>query len=637
MRAPQYIAFCGLMSLTSGLGASQDALPQDLTELSLEALLDIEVTTVSKQAETLADAPAAVYVLQVEDILRSGARTIPEALRLVPGLHVARVDGQRWAITARGFNGIVADKLEVLIDGRSIYSPLFSGVFWDAQDVFIPDLERIEVIRGPAATLWGSNAVNGVINIVTKQAQSTQGVSAYAGGGDELKAFAGLRYGGSLRSDLAYRLHLRHWDRDAALTADGERASDAMQMTHAGLRTDWTPNQADSYTLVANGYQNRLQNVDPALNPEGQDNEQSGANLLTRWSRLLSGGSEISVQFYWDHSERTQVGSFGEIRDTWDVQFQHAFSLGESHRLVWGAGYRLTQDEQDNPPLIVFTPAERTVHSAHAFLSDEIRISEATALTLNARIEDNEYSDVDVQPSLRLRHSPDDKTTLWAAASRALRLPNRLDTDVLVPIPDFGVQGNPDFEPEEAWTYELGLRRAVNSSLSLDATVFYSDYDKLRGVEPAAAPNFPLIVNNYSAQASGLELSSRWQPHTTLELSLAYAYFDLRLQPKGQTADTQTRAAENQAPRHQAWVRWHWQALQHTDLGGHLRFVDALPDFDLDSYTELDLRIAQTLRPGLRLALTGHNLLQDKHREWDTESAVERSILLELIWTPGER
>lgn len=635
MRASRYFLMIGLGSALTAGAAAQAGLPEDLTELSLEALLDIEVTSVSKQAEALADAAAAVYVLTGDEIRRSGAQTLPEALRLVPGLHVARVDGQRWAISARGYNGDVADKLEVLIDGRSIYSPLFSGVFWDAQDVFMPDLERIEVIRGPAATLWGSNAVNGVINIVTKAAADTQGLLTYAGGGDELQSFAGVRYGDQIGEHGAWRAHLRHWERDAIRTTDAERAHDGMQMTHVGLRADWAPADHSQLTVIANGYQNGLQNFDPALNPNGDDNKQSGANLLARWSRLLDDGARLSLQLFWDHTERTQHGTFGEVRDTWDLQFQHARDWGARHRIVWGAGYRLSRDAQDNPPLIVFTPAERTVRSANIFVSDEIALRPDTDLILNARLEHNDFSDADIQPSIRLRHALNPRTTLWSKVSRALRLPNRLDADVLIPLPEVGARGNRDFQPEESWSYELGMRHVLRDNLIVDIATHFTAYDELRGVEPASAPDIPLIVNNYTAEASGVEITSQWQASPTLKLHLAYAYLNLDLEPQADTADVQTEAAENQAPRHQAWLRWDWDPSPRWQVGGQLRHVSALADFELPGYTELDLQIGWQWQPNWQLALTGQSLLNPSHREWGLASAVERSVFLTFTWTPG--
>nr|MBV6631341.1 TonB-dependent receptor [Oceanococcus sp. HetDA_MAG_MS8] len=627
----------GVASLVfwAGAVAGQDEL--DLTELSLEALLDIQVTSVAKRPQELAEAAAAVYVLSGDEALRSGARTIPEALRLIPGLHVAQIDGQRWAITARGFNGTVADKLEVLIDGRSVYSPLFSGVFWDAQDIFMPDLDRIEVIRGPASVLWGSNAVNGVVNIVTKSAADTQGSLAYAGGGNEQTSFAGIRHGGQWSEGQYWRAYLRHWERDEQVRGDGSGAQDAIAMHQAGLRFDGQGKNGDSWLLDAVGYANELQNFDEALNPQGKDNEQSGGHLLARWQRPYDEESTLSIQFFWEHTERTQQGNFGEKRDTVDVELRHSLRLGERHQLVWGLGHRISRDEQENPPLIVFIPAKRTVQNSNLFASDQITLSPSSQLSLGLRIEHNEFAGFAVQPDIRINHTLNERTAIWGSLSRALRMPNRLDSDVLIPIPNAGAIGNPDFEPEELFAKELGLRHAISPGLSIEASAFHNDYDRLRGVEPRSEPELPLIVNNYQATASGLELTSTWRPNSQLALHFAYNYLQLDLEPHPDTADRVTEAAEDQAPSHQAWMRWDWQPSSKHQWGGQLRYVDDIPGFAVESFWDLSVRWAYRLNPSWSVALNGQNLLQSQRREWEINSEIERSIFAEIIWQPGRK
>lgn len=628
--------FVLLASVTLGVQAMGE-LPEDLTALSLEALLDIEVTSVSKRPQGLSEVPAAVYVLSAEEIENSGARTIPEALRLVPGLHVARVDGQRWAITARGFNGVVADKMEVLIDGRSVYSPLFSGVFWDSQDVFMPDLERIEVIRGPAAALWGSNAVNGVINIVTRTAADSQGPTAYVGGGIEQEGFAGLRYGGRAGATGYWRAYAQAWQRDGQMRMDGSDAHDAIERVQGGFRADWERGR-DRYTLQGDAYAGEFEFDDPNLNPDGRDNHQDGHNLLARWQRLFGPQSQLSLQLYWDHTERVQQGSFGEERDTYDIELKHSFAWGQRHTLVWGAGYRVSRDEQANPPLILFTPAEREVRSANFFVNDEIRLREDTALTLSARIEDNEFTGIDTQPSVRLSHTFSERTMAWAAWSQALRLPNRLDNDVLVPIPEFGARGNPDFESEEVRVHELGLRHALSRELSMEASAYYNDYAELRGVEPAAPPEIPLIVNNYEGEARGAELTLRWLATPSLTLHAAYAWFDLDLEPQGNSQDVMTELTEDTAPEHLAWLRWDWRPDARWRVGGQLRYVGEVPRYAVDAYTELDLELGLRLAPDWELSLVGQDLLSPSHAEWgEADSQVERAAYLQLSWQPGAR
>ncbi len=631
LRTPHIVL--ALTAMVSG-GALHADLPADLTQLSLEDLLSIQVTSVSKQPETLATAAASVHVLSGEDIRRSGSRSLPEALRLVPGLHVARIDGQRWAISSHGFNGIYADKLEVLIDGRSIYSPLFSGVFWDTQDIFMPDIDRIEVIRGPSAALWGSNAVNGVINIVTRQAAQTQGLLTYAGGGNVQTAFAGLRQGGEIDSRTHWRAYAKHWQRAAQRTESGADAEDGLQSLQAGLRLERRLNASERLLLSGDGYTTRTEQPAGGANPEGRDDDQNGAHLLARWSRSRSAESELTAQFFWDHTERTQTGVFGEKRDTWDLQIQQRLDWNHRHQLTLGAGYRISKDEQSNSPLVIFTPDARTINNANVFISHRYQASDATALILGARLENNEFTGFDSQPSLKLSHRINDRVFAWFASSRALRLPTRLDNDVLVPIPDFGIQGNRDFQPESLLANELGLRWALSPALSFDLSGFYNQYGNLRGTEPLAAPEIPLIVNNHEADSAGFDLSARWEASAQLRLHFAYSYLDLDLKPKGDTADTQTERAEGLAPRHQLWLRGHWQAGPRWSLAAHLRHVDGLPAAQVPAFTDLGLRLAWQFRPRLEIALTGENLLDGQRREWELDSEVERGVYLEFSWRP---
>lgn len=608
-------------------------IPEDLTELSLEALLDIEVTSVSRRPEQQATSAAAVYVLSGDEIARSGARTLPEAMKLIPGLHVARIDGQRWAIAARGFNGTISDKLEVLIDGRSVYSMLFSGTFWDAQDVFMPDIERIEVIRGPASVTWGSNAVNGVINVVTRTAEKTQGALVYGGGGNEHTAFGGVRYGGSVGDSAHWRAYTRYWQRDALVTSAGDEATDSMDMSQAGFRIDWQSADGDRFEVQGDVYENRLEfATSESLNPDGKDNSQSGSNILARWQRATGPASRWAVQTYWDRTERTQQGTFGELRDTWDIQATFQTRWLKKHELVIGTGYRISRDEQENPPGVQFIPAKRTLRNANLFINDQYSISEATTLTLGARLEDNELTGFDIQPSLRFSHIVSDRTVLWGAASRALRLPNRLDEDVIIG----SVVGNKDFEPEELIGTELGVRHLLTRSLSIDASVFHNDYDKLRGVEPSDDSEPSVIVNNYNATSTGFEISSLWRPTETLNLHLAYNYFTLHFRPDANTADITTKATEDLAPRHQAWLRWEWLPSSRYSIGGQLRHVDEIRGTGVPAFTDLSLRLGWKVSRDVQLALSGQNLLNTRNREWgEADAEVQRGIYAELIWRPG--
>ncbi len=634
MQRPVLRHFLLVSLLAAGNANGMTDVPADLTQLSLEDLLDIEVTSVSRRAEQLATSAAAVYVLSGEDIRLSGARSLPEALKLVPGLHVAQIDGQRWAIAARGFNGNISDKLEVLIDGRSVYSPLFSGTFWDAQDVFLPDIDRIEVIRGPASITWGSNAVNGVINIVTKRAEDTQGALAYAGGGDEQTGFAGARYGGRAGDSAYWRAYTRHWQRDALVTTTGADARDSMDMTQAGFRYDWASPDGDRIEFQGDVFDNTLENpTQEFLNPDGNDNSESGSNLMARWQHSTARDSLLAVQTYWDRTKRIQQGSFGELRNTWDLQATFQTRLWQKHELVIGAGYRSSSDEQENPPLVMFTPSRRTVRSANLFINDQYRASDATTITLGARLEHNEFTGFDVQPSLRFSHVLSERTVLWGAVSQALRLPTRLDEDVIIA----SVVGNRDFQPEELIGEELGLRHLLGKNLTIDASVFYNDYDKLRGVEPGDETTPSLIVNNYNAESTGFEISTHWQPLPTLDLHAAYNYFTINFTPDASTADVTTEASEDLAPRHQAWLRWGWSPNSRYHLGGQLRYVDKIRGQNVPAFTELSLRLGWNITPALELALSGQNLLDARHREWgEADAEAQRGVYAELVWRPAQ-
>lgn len=619
--------------MVAGTGFAATAVPEDLTELSLEALLDIEVTSVSRRSEQLATSAAAVFVLSGEEIARSGARSLPEALKLVPGLHVAQIDGQRWAIGARGFNGNISDKLEVLIDGRSVYSPLFAGTFWDAQDVFMPDIDRIEVIRGPASVTWGSNAVNGVINIVTRDAEQTLGALAYAGGGDEQKVFGGARYGGTLGKNTHWRAYTRYWQRDALVNSNGERTEDGMDMSQTGLRLDLAAADNHQLTLQADHFENRLDvAANEFLNPDGNDNRERGTNLLARWSHTPSDDTQWMVQAYWDQTDRVQQGSFGELRDTYDLQATYQTQWWQKNKLVIGGGYRVSSDKQDNPPLVQFLPSRRTVRNANIFFNNQYNASDATALTLGARVEHNEFTGLDVQPSIRISHTLNDRTVLWGAASRALRLPTRLDNDIVIN----SVVGNENFEPEELLGEEIGIRYLLTRNLSVDASAFYSEYDKLRGVEPGTGDDPALIVNNYSANSHGVEISSLWQASESLKLHAAYSFFTLNFEPDAGTADTTTEASEALAPRHQAWLRLDWQPVSRLSIGSHLRYVDEIRGTGVPAFTELSVRLGWQLARAWEIALTGQNILEAEHREWgEADAQAQRGFYVELTWQPG--
>jgi iron complex outermembrane receptor protein len=390
--------------------------PADFSRMTIEDLANIEITSVSKKSEPLSAAAAAVFVITREDIRRSGANSIPEILRLAPNLQVARVDASQYAISARGFNSTTANKLLVLIDGRSVYTPLFSGVFWDVQDTMIEDIERIEVISGPGGVQWGSNAVNGVINIVTRRAKDTTGGLVSVGGGTDERG-AAMRYGGRFGENANYRVYAKNFNRDHTLTERGANAQDAWRKSQFGFRVDWAKSD-DGVTLQGDVYDG---SIDQAVNA---DKSIAGGNVLARWNRTLGNGSAVQVQAYYDKTRRFYPGTFGEVLDTYDVDAQHGFKWGKSHDVVWGAGYRLMRDDVTNSAGLAFLPAQRDLRLVNVFVQDTIALAEHLQITLGARLEHNTYTGLEVQPNARLGWTVHENALLWSSVSRAVRTPS---------------------------------------------------------------------------------------------------------------------------------------------------------------------------------------------------------------------
>ena len=612
------------------------SLAGDLTDVPLEDLLNIEITSVSRHAEPLLGAAAAVSVITDEDIARSGARSVAEALRMVPGLYVARIgDINTHIVASRGFADRLSDKLEVVIDGRSVYTPLFSGVFWDTLDVFLPDIERIEVIRGPGATLWGTNAVNGVINIITKSAGDTRGGLLNAGVGTEERAFAGLRQGLRAGDDADLRLYVKRHERDAHKTAAGDDTLNVARMEQAGFRADLRPAPSQSLTLSGDLYDGEREDIFQAP-PQAGDVEVSGGNAQARWQWQASPGSEIEVRAYYDRSKRFIPDIvFSETRDTGDFNAQHRFTLGSRQTVIYGAGYRQSHDVTGAPPLVfIFVPATETLHYYNAFVQDQIALGAGTELTLGSKFEHNDYSGWEVQPNVRLGSRVADALFAWAAVSRAARTPNRLDHDLATFSPALRL-GNPEQDSEKLIAYEAGARFFVDR-LSADLALFYNDYDDLRSLEPGVPS--PRFGNGVAGRSVGGELSLAWRPADTVEARLTYSHLDLEVRSQPGSGDTSTaRAIEGSSPRHQAGLRLWWQPRRSWTLTGLLRHVDELtpPNGPVPAYTELNLRAAWRPRPDLEFALVGENLLDRQHGEFRTAVSfveIERSALLELNW-----
>jgi iron complex outermembrane receptor protein len=564
-----------------------------------------------------------VYVITAEDIRRSGATSLPEALRLAPNLLVARIDADSYAISARGFNTTTANKLQVLIDGRIAYTPLFSGVFWDVQDLMLEDVERIEVISGPNTTTWGSNAVNGVINVITRSATDTQGTLLAAGAGN-LERGAALRHGGALPAGGHYRVYGKGFRVEETQLESGGGAGDGWRKGQAGFRLDTRAN--GDLTVQGDVYDGRL-------NRQAEERgEIRGLNLLSRWQHELGDDATLQLQAYYDRTERDIPGLFAETLDLLDIELQHNLHLTENQDIVWGAGHRAAWDDVTNSALLAFLPAKERLRWSNLFLQDEISLQPNLRLVLGARLEHNSYTGFEFMPNVRLAWNPTPQDLLWASLARAVRTPSRLDRDFFVPfLPavDGPLVGGPDFESETADSFELGYRGSRAGRFNYSLTAFYQDYDDLRAIQGVGDGTF-VIGNGIEGEVYGLEAwgelqaSERWR----LSAGALLREDDLDLKP-GSEATTQGNDPSNQ-----------WLLRSSLDLGPRheldltLRHVGKLPDPQVPAYTTLDLRLGWKPRPNAELSLSAWNLLDPEHGEFGSagsRSEIERSLYLELL------
>jgi iron complex outermembrane receptor protein len=633
--------------------AARESRVRELKELSIEELMELEVTSVSKTAEKLSEAPSAIQVVTSEDIRRSGATNLPEALRLAGNLQVAQKGSHAWGISARGFNTELANKLLVLVDGRAVYTPLYSGVFWDRQDYLLDDIDRIEVISGPGGTLWGANAVNGVINVISKTAKETQGGHFEAGGGTELRSYAALRQGGAISPNLHYRIYGKYSDRDGADFENGHEAPDDWHMAQGGFRIDAEASAENTFTLQGDIYRNKAQLV------SGGTATTNGGNLLGRWSRVFSEDSDLQLQLYYDRTHLSNwaqaltVGStvlapggvFEDTLDTYDLEFQHRFLAGTRHRIVWGFSYRFTHDEVGIAPALGFFPSILDQHLFSAFVQDEIRLNPTLALTLGTKLEHNDYTQYETEPNVRLQWTPVPGQMVWSAISRAVRTPSRIDRDVSLGTPPHFVllAGGADFESETVTVYELGHRAQVGSSLITAVSLFYDEYDRVRSTALHPTTIFPLFFkNDLQGETYGAELSADYQATERWRLHLRYNLLKQRLRVRPGGTDFNNALNETADPAHQFSLRTSLDLPGGLELDGTMRWVDKLPSNDagsvvwLPAYTELDLRLGWRSPSGVEIAITGQNLLQPRHREYRVSNApqlaIERSVHGKVVW-----
>jgi iron complex outermembrane receptor protein len=613
----------------------------ELADLTIEELANIEVTSVSKKPERLLDAPALVVVITAEDIRRSGAGTLPEVLRLAPNLQVAQASNTGYAISARGLNGSnnsAPNKLLVMIDGRSVYTPLFSGVFWGAQDVLLEDIERIEVVSGPAGTLWGVNAVNGAINIITRSARATGGTLALAragtNGGD-----AAFRYGDA-SGPVGWRVYAKALDRTHNELASGGRVNDAWRQQQAGFRADWN-HGADSFSVNGDAYRGAEEQPEPGLiNVTGFDQRlgtvrTEGANLTGRWQHQLQGGGALAVQAYFDFTRREAPPSFSESLDIADVQFQHTLPALGTHRVVWGFDYRHSWDRVTNSDIVAFLPANTNQVWSSLFVQDEIALRDGLRLTIGTRGEHNPYTGMEWLPTARLGWKLAPGHAFWASASRTVRAPSRLDADAFIPgKPPYVLAGAPLVRSEVAKVVELGYRGQPAASLSWSAAVFHNIYDDLRTQELLPSRTAVAFANNMEGEATGVEAWGYYQATNNWRLSAGLTALHEKLRLKPGSNDLAGPGIAGRDPAHTAQLRSSYTFDDAHELEVAVRNVGALAVGPVPGYTAVDARFGWRLSRKLELSISGRNL-NGSHAEYGpvaTRMEVPRRVAVKLVW-----
>jgi iron complex outermembrane receptor protein len=606
--------------------------PAQLKKLPLEELVDMEITSASRRPEKLSQTSSAVDVITSEDIERAGVTNLPDALRLGTEMEVAQVDEHTWAISTRGFDTTVANKMQVLMDGRSLYTPLFSGVFWDVQQTFLPDLEQIEIIRGPGATLWGANAINGVINIRTKSADETQGVLVYGGGGFEEDGFGGVRYGGKMGEDTYFRVYVLRQNGDG-LPLEGDGQENDTRMTQGGFRIDSKIHPEDTFTLQGDFYAGNFDQFNAS------DIEVDGQNVIGRWTHEWDTDTSFFLQAYYDRTYRLIPGIFEEERNTFDVELQDQFRY-ENHYVVWGGEYRLSHDNIGNlGPSLAFIPDEDTEHLVSGYIQDEWHvIPDRFYLTAGSKLEYNSFSGFEIQPTGRFTWLPGIGQTVWGAISRAVRTPTRIDQNLVSPNPAFApsiLLANPDFESETLVAYELGYRIKPTDDLSFDLAGYFNDYDNLRSIEPLPRGKFT-IENKLVGQSYGGSLAAKWRVTDWWRLDGSVSLLKVDIDKAAGGHDINNGTGEANDPECSFLIHSALDLRWHVRFDSFLRYVDDLPNPHTPSYLTADVRLGWTPRKNVEIAIVGRNLLDDAHPEFRTAATsreVERSVFGTFKWS----
>ncbi len=644
------LALLSFATLVSSATASGMRADNALLDLPIEELMKVEVTSASRRAQKLTDVPSAIFVITQDDIKRSGVTNIPDALRMAPGVQVERVGTDRWSVSIRGFNGRFANKLQVLMDGRSVYNPIMSGTMWDQQDTMIEDIDRIEVIRGPAATVWGINSVNGVINIITKKAAETQGTLLTAGGGNFEHGFVGARYGSKINEETPFRIYAKGFTRDSTTSLAGSSNNDEWHSARGGFRIDHARG-IDQFTLQGDFFSNFIgDTIDPSklslpsLSPSGIRGSNEGGNIRFRWDRTLSERSSIMLQTYFDKLKHKAGSAIDFDTESFDIDFQHRLPLFNRHDVTWGANYRMYHTHVTETDLIRMNPPSRTNNVFSGFIRDEITlIPERLSLTLGTRLDRNDFTGLEIQPNARLMWTPNAENSVWAAISRAVRTPSRAEEDAflkalqLTSIPGlsalpFPIQaaftGQSGFKSEKLLAYELGYRRLLTPRASIDIAAFINDYSQLRdfslgGITLGTGLPRHLVAtvttnNGASALTYGVEVAMDWKPTEKWRLQGSYSFIQLDVNssnPLTRDFDASTAGAGKSNPNHQVSFRSNYDFSDKLQLNMWLRYTSSIPFYHIPDYVTMDSKLIYKPYRNTELFVVGQNLFSQFHQE----------------------
>ncbi len=675
---------CCLVFVTAGNAEIDDQNTDNLADWSLEDLINVEVISVSKKPEQVSDAAAAISVITQEDIRRSGATSIPDALRLATGLQVSQISASKWAISSRGFADLFSRNMLVLVDGRSLYTPMFSGVYWDAQHLPLVDIERIEIIRGPGATMWGANAVNGVINIITTASSETQGLLLSGAAGAELPGTGLVRWGGTLGEQFTYRVYGKYFTRERSVNTTGEEANDDWDFGRVGIRMDRIGKSGSRLMINGDLYQGEVgeEYSSPKFNPtEGMDpldpaayeqmekstSDIYGGSLQAQLQFASFGGSESEIKCYFDRFYH-QVSFSGELRHTADLDFQNRIELQTDHDLIWGVGYRFTSDEVDSSFTISLDPDSRSTHLYSAFIQDNLGLSRnRVQISLGSKFEHNDYSGAEIQPSLRLMWKPQTPHSIWGSVSRAVRTMSRgesafrMNYKIAPAVPDpthpeqimpvlITLLGNKDLESEDLLAVELGYKFNYCKLVTFEAAGFFNSYRDLAGLDPSSMENdfvldtVPYIHSKFAtgnvgtAETKGFEVSLNLQTADWLRFFAGYTYLDVELKSDEASLEGagQSVVLINASPVHQLNCRAYCDLPKGFEFDICAYLAGEMEEVDVKAYQRLDARFGWRSR-SLDISLAFQNILEDQHVEfWDSwygaANQVESSVYGKVTW-----